>query len=94
MSDFGLPVLKAQSSTTLVKPVSLRYHIVAAQPDVVLLADGLTGVLVKFVVLSAGQRNAEDSSQCHAVVVGGVERFLRLVRKEALAGNFDALQTN
>lgn len=80
VGDLSLPVLKAQPGAALVKPVPLCDHVVDAQPDVFLLADALTDVVVEFVILGTGQRGAEDAPQGHAVVIGGMEVLLRLVR--------------
>lgn len=76
MGDLRLPVFKAQRTATMVQPGSLSDHVIDAQPDVLIWADGLAGVLVKFVVLLPRQWSAEDTTLGHAGIVGGMEVLL------------------
>jgi len=92
--DLFLPVLEAHTGARLVHPLSVGYHVVDAQPDVLLWSDALAHVAVELVVLVSCQRGAQAASFGDAVIVGCVEAFLHWISQETLSKDLCAFQTN
>lgn len=94
LGDVCLPVLEAHAGARLVHPLTIRHHVVDAQPDVFLQAQTLAHIAVQLVVLISCQRGAQAASFGDAVFTGCMKGLLHWVGQETLAQDLGAFQTN
>lgn len=80
-----VPVFVGDAAAGLVDPGALGYHIVDAQPRLLIWADALADVVAELIVLILGCRCAKDTAQGVAVFAGGVITFPHRVTQETLA---------
>lgn len=94
VGDLSLPVLEAYAGACLVHPVSVHYHVIDTQPDLLLRPDALANVAVKLVILVCCQRGAQAASLGDAVIVGCVEGLFYWIGQETLSQDLCAFQAN
>lgn len=89
-----VPVLVCNAGSGLVSPGALGYHVVNAQPDLLIWADAVVDVVFELVVLIAGCGRTEDTTQVVTVFAGSVIVFFHRVSQVTLAVDLDAFQTD
>lgn len=90
----GVPVFIGNARSGLVRPLAFGYHVVDAQPHLLVLPQAQADVVPELVVFCAGHGRTEDSAQRVAVLAGRVVALLHHIDQEALVVDFNAFQTN